>query len=193
MIGRLRGKPLPGSRGTLLLDVGGVGYKVLTTPELRVEILKRTDEVSLSTYLAVRDDALELYGFRNDEELSFFEQLLSVSGIGPKSALTLLAVGDLSMLRKAIGNGDVSYLTKVSGIGKKTAERIIVELRDKIWAGGSAEEVAGLRQDVDVLEALKSLGYSGKEAREAVMKIGREGMNTNEKLKAALKELGVGV
>ncbi len=192
MIGRLRGTVSGGTERGLILDVGGVGYRVHTNPQSSAKWRKERGEIVLYTHLAVREDSLDLYGFETEEELSFFELLLSVSGIGPRSALSILAVGDIGALRRAIGAGDTSYLTKISGIGKKTAERIILDLRDKA-GGGSAEEAAQLRGDVDVLEALRALGYAGKEARDAVVKVSREGMDTNQKLKAALRELGSGV
>lgn len=192
MIGSLRGKISADTSRHLILEVSGVGYKVYASPHTQARLRSRDGDVLLYTHLAVKDDALDLYGFETEEELSFFELLLSVSGIGPKSALSILGVGDIAALRRAIGAGDTSYLTKVSGIGKKTAERIILDLKDKA-GGGSAEDAAQLKGDVDVLEALRSLGYGGKEARDAVVKVSREGMGTNEKLKAALRELGAGV
>src|SRR3989344_5218567 len=112
--------------------------------------------------------------------------LLGVSGIGPRSALTILGVATIETLRKAIGTGDVSYLTKISGIGKKTAEKIVIELRDKI---GEEKSGSSLQGELDALEALKSLGYSQNEARDALKKVSSE-VNTNAKIKEALKILG---
>lgn len=191
MIGTLRGRILRDSRRALILDVGGVGYLIRATPQAQTRLRKTDGEVSLFTHLVVRDDALDLYGFETEEELAFFELLISVSGIGPKSGLLLLAAGEIPTLRKAISAGDTSYLTKVSGIGKKTAERIVVELRDKMEALGESD-AKGLREDVDVLEALKALGYSGKEARDALVAVSKDGVGANEKLKAALRALGNG-
>jgi Holliday junction DNA helicase RuvA len=134
----------------------------------------------------VREDALDLYGFLNREELEFFEMLINVSGIGPRSALAILGIASIETLRKAIGTGDTSYLTKISGIGRKTAEKIVIELRDKMGkelGGGS------LQVELDALEALKSLGYSQNEARETLKKVSPN-TNTNTKIKEALKILG---
>jgi Holliday junction DNA helicase RuvA len=111
--------------------------------------------------------------------------LLGVSGIGPKGALAVLGVASLETLKKAIGTGDISYLTKISGIGRKTAEKIVIELRDKI---GKENSDGSLQEELDALEALKSLGYSQHEAREALKKIPAE-TNTNKKIKEALKIL----
>jgi Holliday junction DNA helicase RuvA len=120
------------------------------------------------------------------KELEFFEMLIGVSGIGPKSALAILGIASIETLRKAIGTGDTTYLTKISGIGKKTAERIVIDLRDKF----KGEEKGGsLREELDALEALKSLGYSQNEAREALKEVPSD-FDTNGKIKEALKILG---
>ena len=112
--------------------------------------------------------------------------LLGVSGIGPKGALAILGLTLLETLRRAIGSGDTSYLTKISGIGRKTAEKIVIELRDKM---GEEKEGSSLQGELDALEALKSLGYSGAEAREALKKVSRD-TDTNIKIREALKILG---
>ena len=143
------------------------------------------------THLAVRENALDLYGFIERSELEFFEMLITISGIGPKSALGILSVAPVDTLRRAISSGDTSYLTKVSGIGRKNAEKIVVELRDKL---GAIDANAGgtLREEVDALSALEALGYSAREAREALKAVGNNAISTQEKLKAALKSLGSG-
>jgi len=133
----------------------------------------------------VREDILDLYGFLNREELEFFEMLINVSGIGPKGALAILGVASIDTLKKAISTGDIPYLTKISGIGKKTAEKMIIELRDKM---GVNKTGTSLQEELDALEALKSLGYSQNEAREVLKKVSPE-MNTNEKIREALKIL----
>ncbi|MDZ4284431.1 MAG: Holliday junction branch migration protein RuvA, partial [Patescibacteria group bacterium] len=145
-------------------------------------------EVSLWTHLVVRDDALELFGFRERDELSLFERLISVSGIGPKSALAILDLAPVETLRSAIARGDTSYLTKVSGIGKKTAQKIVLELRDSL---ASAREADSAGEDYgDVIDALTTLGYSAREAREALKKMPPSTADTSERIKAALKTLG---
>lgn len=183
MIGSLNGKITLKTGKFLIVETGGVGYKVFVSPDalLRAQV---NSEVLLFVHTHVREDAIDLYGFINLEEQEFFELLIGVSGIGPKGALSILSIATLETLRKAIVTGDTAYLTKVSGIGKKTAEKIIIELRDKV----GEERGGSLQGELDALEALKSLGYSQAEAREALKKTTSE--NTNAKIKEALKILG---
>jgi Holliday junction DNA helicase RuvA len=187
MIGHLQGTVMATRTNFLLLSVGGVGYKVFTTKETLART-KSGAEASLWTHLAVREDILDLYGFFTEEELRFFELLLTVSGIGPKSALGILDIAAVETLRSAIAGGNAGYLTKVSGIGKKTAEKIILELRDKV---GLASESAGrsLSSDEGALEALRALGYSHVEGREALRKVSSDITGTNDRLREALKIL----
>lgn len=191
MIGSLKGKITLKTDKFLIVETGGVGYKVAVSPDTlsKLSALRsgsgQNDEVSFWIHTHVREDAIDLYGFLNREELGFFEMLLGVSGIGPKSALAILGIATLETLRRAISTSDTAYLTKVSGIGRKTAEKIVIELRDKM---GDSNEGVSLQGELDVLEALKSLGYSQNEARDALKKVG--GGNTNQKIKEALKILG---
>ncbi|MEI6843210.1 MAG: Holliday junction branch migration protein RuvA [bacterium] len=185
MIGYLKGNIIDQDLRSVIVDISGVGYKIYTNTALLEKDLQKP--VAFWTYLAVRENALDLYGFTTKEELRFFELLLTVSGIGPKSALGILSVATLSNLRHAIASGDTGHLTKVSGIGRKNAEKIVVELRDKIekLAEDGSDSTSG---DVDTLEALKSLGYSERESREALKKA--VGNTPSEKIKSALKNLG---
>ena len=190
MIGKLTGR-VAGERGigSLIIDVGGVGYLVRMRPESARKLRGAEGAVSIFTSLTVREDSLDLYGFEREDELGFFELLLSVSGIGPKSALPILSLGEVATLQSAIGAGDTAYLTKVSGIGKKSAERIVVELRDKL--GSENNSLAhDLRGDADTLEALQSLGYTLADAREALKQVDKNTLGTNERLREALKLLG---
>ncbi len=174
----------------VVVGVGGLGYKVFTTPDT---IAKVTEEKNISffTYLAVRENSLDLYGFTTTDELSFFELLLDVSGIGPKSALGILAVASTQALTQAIGTGDTNYLTKVGGIGRKTAEKIVLELRDKLKGNVNHKDSSGtLRAESDIIEALKSLGYTQNEARDALKEVSNEITGTNARIKEALKILG---
>jgi Holliday junction DNA helicase RuvA len=198
MIGKLTGR-FGGttSEGAVIVEVGGVGY-VARVPLFALTMLRAQglDEISLFIHTSVREDALDLYGFPTEEELSFFKQLMSVSGIGPKTALGILNVSDVSTLRRNIAAGDAAALTKVFGIGKKSAERIVVELRDKLALEQTArgESSQGGGDDAEVIEALTALGYSLAEARGALKHIGKakntNGTNTNERISAALKALG---
>lgn len=185
MISSLKGKVALKTPKYLILDVSGVGYKVHASPETMIKCRAESEEILIWTYTHVREDALELYGFLEREELEFFEMLINVSGVGPRSALGILGVESVETLKKAVGSGDIAYLTKVSGIGKKTAEKIIIELRDKMG------EMSGetLQGEMDALEALKTLGYSQGEAREALKQI-NSGLDTNTKIREALKILG---
>lgn len=183
MIGSLKGTVALRTEKFFIIDVAGVGYKVYVSPET-LSKTQGTEEVLVFVHTHVREDAIDLYGFLDMHELHFFEMLLNVSGIGPRSALAILGVAAIETLEKAIGSGDTSYLTKISGIGKKTAEKIIIELRDKMGTTEGAE----LREELDALEALTSLGYSQHEAREALKKI--TATDTNSKVREALKILG---
>jgi len=186
MIGSIKGKIILKTEKFLIVETGGVGYKINVSPDILSKAKKLGDEIMLWTHTHVREDALDLYGFFNREELEFFEMLINVSGIGPRSALAILGIASIETLKKAIGTSDTSYLTKISGIGKKTAERIVIELRDKI---GEEKSGSSLQGELDALEALKSLGYSQNEAREALKKVSPSG-NTNTKIREALKILG---
>ena len=185
MIGSLKGKATFKTDKFLIVDVSGVGYKVSVSPDTLVRT-KLNSDISLFVHTHVREDSIDLYGFLNREEQEFFEMLINVSGIGPKGALSILSIATLETLRKAISTGDTGYLTKVSGIGKKTAEKIVIELRDKV---GEEKSGTSLQGELDALEALKSLGYSQNEAREALKKVSPDA-NTNTKIREALKILG---
>ncbi len=186
MIGSIKGKITLKTDKFLIVETGGVGYKISTSPDLLSKTEKTGGEIMLWIHTHVREDALDLYGFSERAELEFFEMLLNVSGIGPRSALAILGIASIETLRKAIGTGDTSYLTKISGIGRKTAEKIVIELRDKV---GEEKGGSSLQGELDALEALKSLGYSQNEARDALKKVTPD-TNTNTKIREALKILG---
>ena len=190
MISHLRGTIIELTEKYIVLEVQGIGYKVFCSTDTLAGLREGLD-ASLFTYLAVREDALDLYGFTSAEEKGFFEMLISVSGIGPKGALGILGQTSVETLKQAIGTGDTSYLTKVSGIGRKTAEKVVLELRDKLRANVNMKEGPGtLRTESDVVEALKSLGYSPNEARDVLKEIPSDIVGTNARIKEALKLLG---
>lgn len=188
MIARLTGTLSALGTDSLIVDVHGVGYRIYTSTETISGLPSAGETVSFWTYLAVRETALDLYGFHTQEELQLFELLISVSGIGPRSGLAILSLASPALLQKAISAGETSYLTKVSGIGRKTAEKIVLELRDKI--GTVSETTEELKGDTDVIEVLKSLGYSHIEARDAIKQLSPETTGTNDRIKEALKKLG---
>lgn len=188
MISYLRGKIIEKSLKFCILDVNGVGYKVYTTDEI-LRGLKHSHEASFWTHLVVREDALDIYGFADKDALGLFELLIGVSGIGPKTAMGIVNVSNPLSLKRAVSSGDLAYLTKVSGIGRKLAEKIILELREKLVEFGD-EEHDDLRGETDALEALKSLGYSERESRDVLKKISGENISAGDKVKKALKLLG---
>jgi Holliday junction DNA helicase RuvA len=188
MIGHLEGKVHSVHAGFVIISIGGVGYKVSVTRETLIS-LKNEPTASLWTHLVVREDVLDLYGFNTEEELRFFNMLLSVPGIGPKSALAVLDIASIQTLRSAIAAGNAGYLTNVSGIGKKTAEKIVLELKDKVGAGVEST-TASLKGDEEALEALRALGYSQTESRDALRKVPAEIEKSAQRLREALRILG---
>ncbi len=188
MIGFLEGRVRSVHGGFLLLMCGGVGYR-LYTPAALLSSAKAGASLALFTHLVVREDVLDLYGFETEAELRFFELLLAVSGVGPRSALAVLDVAPVETLRSAIASGRAEYLTKVSGIGRKKAEKIVVELRDKVGTGDAAR-TESLRGDEEALEALRQLGYSLEEARGALRDVPASVSGGSARLREALRVLG---
>lgn len=189
MIGHLRGEVIAKREGYAIVEAGGVGYKVALT---RATLSPLVDgvEISIWTHLAVREVSQDLYGFESEDELRLFELLLNhVSGVGPKSALAILDIATVETLRSAIVGGNASYLTNVSGIGKKTAEKIILELRDKVGLSADSESAA-LQGDEEALEAMRALGYTATEARDALRKVPKDIQTGSERIRAALKIAG---
>lgn len=193
MIARISGRIEEIGPNYAVIDVAGVGYKLFLSADT-LHGMKAGAAAKFWTYLAVRDDAMDLYGFVTKKDKELFELLITVSGIGPKSALNILSLASADTLMSAIQTGSTPHLTKMSGIGKKTAEKIVLELRDKVGAisadieGGAAS--AGLSNDLDAIEALKSLGYDADEARDALKKVAKDILDVGAKVKAALKVLG---
>ena len=188
MISLIQGKVISNFGGKLVvLTPGGVGYEIMVSATSAKNWLAGA-EVQILTYLAVREASLDLYGFANDSEKNLFEKFLLVGGIGPKTALHLLSLGSVQEISSAIGRGDLAYLTNVSGIGKKTAERILVELKNKVGAGSTGlEDMEGALGDV--VEGLAALGYSFIEAREAVKNLDVKGKKSEQLLKEALQRV----
>lgn len=189
MIGHIEGTVRALRPGFCVVGANGVGYKIAATKETLAH-LREGQETSLWTHLTVREDVLDLYGFSAESELRFFELLVTVPGVGPKSALAILNVASAETLRSAIAAGNDSYLTNVSGIGKKTAQKILLELREKV--GKAAEAVAGqLESDEEALAAMRALGYSLQEGRDALKKVPSSIEGSRERLREALKILGL--
>ncbi|MCH7882831.1 Holliday junction branch migration protein RuvA [Patescibacteria group bacterium] len=188
MIISLEGKITFRAERFLILEANHIGYKVFVGPETLRKIPQNQETVKIFTSAYQREDAAELYGFLTLAELHLFEALNGVSGVGPRTSLAVLGVAPLDMLKRAIGAGETSYLTKVSGIGRKVAEKIILELREKM--GAVTEKGEGLQQEEDALDALRSLGYSPREAREALARTPVEVEGVEKRIKAALMILG---
>lgn len=185
MIGYLEGIVLTQEEKSCVLLVHGVGYKVFPSPNALAS-LTPGKESALWIHTVVRQDAFELFGFVSNEEQNFFEELISVSGVGPRGALGIIGLGSVKDLRTAIANNDVHYLTKVSGIGKRTAEKIVVELKDKL-SSSLDMSLVGSTGNTELIEALQSLGYSLSDVRLVLNQV--IGSTTEEKIKSALKLL----
>ena len=186
MIACLRGKAAANTPEGLILDVGGVGYLVHATPAA-VRKGDSADEITVETYLHVREDALQLYGFADRSERELFVQLLAVSGVGPKVALAIVSGSPVADLRRAIAAGDSARFQAIPGIGKKTAERIVLELREKLGAAADAP-APGPAGDahVEARDALVALGYSLLEAEQALAQVEPD-LPTEERVRLALK------
>ncbi len=187
MIQHLSGTIIDIGENSAILDVQGVGYKVSTTSQT-LGTIKTGSPASLWTHLSVRETALDLYGFLSRSELTFFELLITISGIGPKTALGILNVASVETLRNAVFTENTAHLIKVSGVGKKNAEKIVLELRGKLNSE-AGDGASGRHDDSDAIEALTSLGYNLKDAREALKEISQEVTGTGERVKRALKIL----
>lgn len=195
MIGYLRGEVIYLYTDYVLLDVHGVGYRVFIANSTRQK-LRLHEKAQLFTYTSVREDAIILYGFATQEEYDLFLQLLSVSGIGPKVALGILSSITVEGLCRAIQNKQASILTKLPGIGKKSAERLILELKDKVSFAPEEEELLTIENDVEVGDdkiaeataALQALGYTQAEITPVISKTAKY-KTTEEIIKASLKAL----
>lgn len=191
MIGRLRGQLVVKRPPHLLLDVNGVGYEVEAPLSTIFALPALGDEVMLHTHLAVRDDAQTLYGFASEAERSLFRTLIKVSGVGAKLALAILSGASIDEFARWIHNDDVAALVRLPGIGRKTAQRLIVEMRDRLpEQPAEASQVGaggGMPADVEAREALIALGFKPAEAARRVREIDTEGLSTEEIIRRALQ------
>ncbi len=184
MIALLTGTVVESNEKSLILDVGGIGYRIAVNTSLR-DMAQQGRQLTLRIHHHISDDEESLYGFDTKETLEFFELLLTVPSVGPRTAMGVLEVAPPPILRQAVTEGDMELLTKVSGVGKRTAERIIVELREKITAP-SGKGTPGTLQH-EVIEALVSIGYNQTQARAAVRKLPKSVQTVQEAVKMALK------
>lgn len=185
MIASVAGRIISKGLDHLVVEAGGIGYLIFTTTDVLANF-SVDDEIKLLTHLVVREDAQALYGFSKSAELRLFSMLISVSGVGPRIALAVLSSGRVEELRSAIGRGDSAIFTAISGIGKKTAERIILELKSKITDLVDSKDGSS---SADIINALANLGYNMYEIREVLGKLPLN-MPIEERLKEALKLLG---
>jgi holliday junction DNA helicase RuvA len=186
VIGSLRGHVTHVGQDHALVEVGGIGYRVMAGPALLAK-LRLGEEASVFTHHLVREDLQALFGFASPEELAFFELLMTVSQVGPRLALAITAAYPVVKLQLAIVNDEVDLFTSVSGVGRKTAQRIILELKEKVHAAGVAAGVGST--DSDVVAALESLGYTASEARRAAGAVAGSEGGLDARIKAALQEL----
>ncbi|ORW85892.1 Holliday junction ATP-dependent DNA helicase RuvA [Mycobacterium sp. IEC1808] len=194
MIASVRGEVLEVALDHVVIEAAGVGYRVNATPST-LATLRQGGEARLITAMIVREDSMTLYGFTDAQTRDLFLTLLSVSGVGPRLAMATLAVHDAPTLRQVLHDGDVTALTRVPGIGKRSAERMVLELRDKVGAVAAtngAPLVNGHAVRSPVVEALVGLGFAAKQAEEATDKVlaGDHEATTSSALRAALSLLG---
>ena len=191
MIGYLSGTVKAVRKNYIILATDYVGYKVFVVPQITMA-MEQGKKLSLYIYTHVREDQLALYGFSTLPELEFFELLLGVSGIGPKMALAIMSLADLQMIKSGIVNEDPDVFTKVSGVGRKTAERLIMELKEKVLPE-TAAVAAGMAEasqaHADVLDVLEALGYSKAEARGALSQLPKDITDSQIKIREALRSL----
>lgn len=190
MIGALTGTVDLLDRPSLIIDVGGVGYRVLVTNEVFSKA-KPGDKIKLYTYTHVKEDALDLFGFEEMEDLKLFENFLTVPGIGPKTAMNVFSFHKRGDVIQGILNGDVSVFTSVPRLGIKNAQKIIIELKSKI---GSTKDLdltgKEYEEQAEVINALKNFGFTQQEAQKALKEIKKDGLSTEEKIRQALRILG---
>lgn len=186
MIAFLRGTVKYKGNGSFILEAGDIGYQVFASESLLAD-LRSGASAEVYTHHHVREEASDLYGFRSADDLELFELLLTVSGIGPKSALGVMSIASADDIREAIVRGDANLLTKVSGIGKKTAERLVLELKNKVSRGSASPTALNVLGGSDEIDALMSLGYSLNDARAALNLVDPQIIDSGERVRQALR------
>ena len=192
MIAKVTGKFDRVYKNSLIVDVAGIGFKIAVPARILNRKAAQGETVSLYTYTYVREDTLSLYGFDTLEELSLFETLLAIAGVGPKTALSVISSGGRDEIAQAILNGDVDFFTTIPGVGRKTAQRIIIDLKATLGAdkGTDLFEVVSPAYE-ETVQALRQFGFTQAEARESLRTIkGKGKMTTEQLIKEALKTIG---
>jgi len=187
MIAHISGQIVQKNLNSVVVDVSGIGYEVLA-PAKVIDNLNINEETILYTHHHVREQSQELFGFDNPSGKDLFEKLITVNGIGPKAGLAIMSLGDDSEIRTAIASGDVAYITSASGVGKKGAEKVVLDLRDKVGGVISTTGTSATAETDDALDALVSLGYSTNDATKALSKIDKT-LSVEEKVKLALRQI----
>jgi Holliday junction DNA helicase RuvA len=200
MIRSIRGEYLYYESGAIIVETAsGIGFRIYVSDTSSLLTAKEGDEVSVYTYMQVKEDGMALFGFADTESLALFEQLITVKGVGPKAGLAIMSLGTANQIKGIIAGGDAASIAMAPGVGKKTAERVILELKDKVSAlpfegadiaGGIAPAaVPGSGERGEAVVALTTLGYSKKEAETAVASVPDEDLTTEEYVKKSLKYL----
>lgn len=202
MIAYLRGKLVSAALDNIILEVNGVGYKVYTPASILGKLPEAGEELIIHTHHYVREDNMQLYGFQDTQDLAAFELLLGISGVGPKVALAVLSVLNYQQLHQAVVQENIPVLNKIPGIGKKTAQRLVLELKDKLAKSGGISPTTVIQNSAgtgitvstaeDAISALESLGYQYHQARSAIQEavsLYGETATLEELIKGALKAL----
>lgn len=200
MIRFLRGTYLYYEAGSIVIETSaGIGFKVFVSDTSSLLNYREGDEIEVYTYLQVKEDGMSLYGFADTEGLKLFELLITVNGVGPKAALAIMSLGTANQIKGVIAAGDSASISQAQGVGKKTAERVILELSDKvdvlpingdeIGKVGVKSNVPGSEERNEAIVALTTLGYTKREAESAVSLVSEEGLNSEEYIRKALKNL----
>lgn len=190
MIGSIRGKVILKDGNNILVETNGVGYKVLVSGKT-ISSINKDSEIFIYTYTHVKEDLLELFGFVEIADLKLFENLISVSGVGPKTAISIFSFVSRNDVINAVIKGDTTVFNGIPRLGKKNAQKIIIELKSKLGDDGSFElDLASMDQNDEVVSVLKGLGFSSKEIIDSLKNVDKDLASTDEKIKHALRNLG---
>lgn len=189
MISYLKGKIIAKNDKTIILKTNNVGYKIFLGENFLSKIQKN-NELEIFTYLFWREDKINLYGFSENGQLAFFEKLISVSGVGPRSALHLLDIVGIKNIQQAIFGNQADILTQAKGLGKKTAQRIILELKNRLPNVDKISAIPDIPENAEAVSALVNLGYNPNDARKIINQLPPEIKSVSEKIKTALKKMG---